>query len=281
MRRLPDGGFSESPIGAFQVVATAWGVLTSRAFGDSHESLNRSYSRLADEQRPDGRVCVSRHHPASYWPTPLAVLAWPNSSVSQSARSRALRFMLATGGTHFAKKNDDPSGHDTNLRGWPWVEGTHSWVEPTALSILALRAGGYGMHDRVSEAVQMLLDRQLPRGGWNAGNTLIFGRELHPNPEGTGAALAGLAGVVHAGKVVHSVDYLEGAIDRLRTPVSLGWGLLGLAAWGKRPSNSMVLVERCLANQSRYGDYDTSALCLLLLGGLAGEQSASHPLITN
>jgi hypothetical protein len=137
------------------------------------------------------------------------------------------------------------------------------------------------MHDRVSEAVQMLLDRQLPRGGWNAGNTLIFGRELHPNPEGTGAALAGLAGVVHAGKVVHSVDYLEGAIDRLRTPVSLGWGLLGLAAWGKRPSNSMVLVERCLANQSRYGDYDTSALCLLLLGGLAGEQSASHPLITN
>lgn len=144
---------------------------------------------------------------------------------------------------------------------------------------MALRAAGYGTHDRVNEAIRMLLDRQLPHGGWNAGNTIIFGRELHPNPEGTGAALTGLAGMVNSERVARSIDYLQGEADRLRTPVSLGWALLGLGAWGQRPSNSMALVERCLANQSRYGDYDTSALCLLLLGGLAGESSADHPLL--
>jgi hypothetical protein len=57
----------------------------------------------------------------------------------------------------------------------------------------------------------------------------------------------------------------------LRTPVSLGWGLLGLAAWHMWPSNGLPLVERCLANQSRYGEYETSSFCLLLLGALAGE----------
>lgn len=279
LRRLPDGGFVPSPGGAFQVAATTWGILTSRACGDSDESLDRARAHLAGAQEEDGRVCVSRQHPASYWPTPLAILAWRNSSASQAAQSRALHFLLGTAGTHFAKKSDDPSAHDPNLRGWPWVEDTHSWVEPTALSVLALRVGGYGTHDRVREAIRMLLDRQLPHGGWNAGNTVIFGRELHPNPEGTGAALTGLAGVVNPERIVRSIDYLQGEIDRLRTPVSLGWALLGLAAWGQRPPNSTTLVERCLAKQSRYGDYDTSALCLLLLGGLTAELSAGHPLL--
>ena len=37
-----------------------------------------------------------------------------------------------------------------------------------------------------------------------------------------------------------------------------------------------LLVERCLANQSRYGEYDTSALCLLLLRRPCGEGESKH-----
>lgn len=117
----------------------------------------------------------------------------------------------------------------------------------------------------------MLLDRQLPHGGWNYGNTLMFGRELHPMPETTGAALTGLVGLVPRERVNRSIDYLEGEVDRLRTPLSLGWALLGLAAWRRFPSNVAGLVERCLTRQSRYGVYDTSALCVLALGALAQE----------
>jgi hypothetical protein len=64
----------------------------------------------------------------------------------------------------------------------------------------------------------------------------------------------------------------------LRTPISLGWALLGLAAWKRWPLNGAELVECCLRNQSRYGEYDTSALCLLLLGGIAGEPGANIAL---
>ena len=91
-------------------------------------------------------------------------------------------------------------------------------------------------------------------------------------PESTGAALTGLAGMVGQEKVAQSLAYLQGEAARLRTPISLGWTLLGLAAWDCWPSDGLALVERCLASQSRYGEYDTSALCLLLLGALAGEK---------
>jgi hypothetical protein len=158
--------------------------------------------------------------------------------------------------------------HNTFLKGWPWVAGTHSWIEPTALGVAALQVTGLGRHDRVREAVLMMLDRQLPHGGWNYGNTLVFGQELHPMPESTGAALAGLAGQVPQDKVALSLEYLVEVVGRLRTPLSLGWGLLGLAAWGQAPASSASLVERCLANQSRYGAYDTSALSILFIAAL-------------
>jgi len=99
---------------------------------------------------------------------------------------------------------------------------------------------------------------------------------LHPMPESTGAALAGLTGQVDQGTVARSLEYLQGEVDRLRTPISLGWGLLGLQAWDLWPSNGTALVERCLGNQARYGEYDTSALCLLLLAGLEREVGAKN-----
>jgi hypothetical protein len=171
---------------------------------------------------------------------------------------------------HYHRHPDDPLAHDTFLKGWPWVAGTHSWIEPTALGVVALRATGFGRHDRVREAILMMLDRQLPHGGWNYGNTLVFGQELHPMPESTGAALAGLAGQVPQDKVALSLEYLLGTVNRLRTPLSLGWGLLGLKAWGRAPVDGAALVERCLANQSRYGAYDTSALSILFMAASGG-----------
>ncbi len=276
-RALPGGGYTDRPHGLFRSDATAWGILTARALGLSLEDIDTNCGRLVLEQGQDGRVRISPHYPECYWPTALAILAWQGSPSNQAAQSLAIRFLLNTTGIHFAKKSESPSGHDTALKGWPWIENTHSWVEPTATCVMALRMAGYGEHNRVHEAVRMLLDRQLPHGGWNAGNTIVFGHELHPMAEGTGSALASLAGVVAEGQVVRSLDYLQGEVDRLRTPISLGWSLIGLAAWGRWPATGPALVERCLSNQSRYGSYDTSSLCLLALGGFAGDPKTYSP----
>jgi hypothetical protein len=234
--------------------------------------------RLATAQDPDGRVSISKEHEEAFWPTALSILAWHGSQAYESQCSRGVQFLLKTTGRHWKKGVHDPIGHDPDIPGWPWIDRTHSWIEPTALSVLALRVAGHGQHDRVREGIRMMLDRQLPHGGWNYGNTTVYGHELHPMPESTGAALAGLAGQAYQETVARSLDYLQGEVDRLRTPISLGWSLLGLAAWDVWPSNGVALVERCLANQTRYGEYDTSALCLLLLAALEGEAGVKNTL---
>jgi hypothetical protein len=277
-RALPEGGFSARRGEPFRSDATAWAILALSRLAANHPLLGPARDRLATAQGPDGRVSIGREHEEVFWPTALSILAWHGSEAHQTHSSRGVLFLLKTTGQHRNKNPDDPVGHDPSIPGWPWIDGTHSWIEPTALSVIALKAAGHGKHDRVREAIRMMLDRQLPHGGWNYGNTTVYGRELHPMPESTGAALFGIAGQVEQGTVARSLGYLQGEVDRLRTPISLGWGLLGLAAWDLWPSNGSALIERCLANQVRYGEYDTSALGLLLLAALEGEADTKDTL---
>ena len=275
-RALPEGGFPARGGDSFRSDATAWAILVLSRVDTAHPILGPARDRLTTAQDSDGRVSISRGHEEAIWPTALAVLAWYGSQAHEHHCSRGVQFLLNTTGHHWSKTPDAPTGHNPSILGWPWIDGTHSWIEPTALSVLALQMTGHGQHDRVREGIRMMLDRQLPHGGWNYGNTTVYGRELHPMSESTGAALAGLAGQTDQGTVARSLEYLHGEINRLRTPISLGWGLLGLAGWDLWPSNGLVLVERCLGNQTRYGEYDTSALCLLLLAALEGEGGAKN-----
>jgi hypothetical protein len=125
-------------------------------------------------------------------------------------------------------------GHDTTLVGWPWVDGTHSWVEPTALAILALRREGFGDHPRVREGLRLIEDRAVDTGGWNCGNRATFGRVLRPQPGPTGLALLALAHSATRSEVAErGIAYLREALPTVRAAESLGWGVLGLRAWGR------------------------------------------------
>jgi len=264
-RAQRDGGFSNLAGGEYRADATAWAILALSAAGTSKDLIGRARASLADRQQGDGRVCISADHPESFWPTPLAVLAWQGSVEEREPLSRAVRFLLATAGTHWARKAGSVVTHDTSIRGWPWIAGTHSMVEPTSMSLLALRATGLGGHERAREGARMLMDRQLPKGGWNYGNTLVYGQELYPQVENTGLALCALAGDVPPEEVRSSLEYLAASIRTLRTPLSLGWGILGLGAWGRRPVRARDWIMESLERQEKYGPYDTPLLSLLIL----------------
>lgn len=151
------------------------------------------------------------------------------------------------------------------------MAGTHSWVEPTAIAVLALRANGHADHPRVSEAVRMLMDRRLGHGGWNYGNTVVFGAELKPMPDATGMALAALQGMVSRDDIQSGLDYLVSEFDQCLTPQTFAWGRLGLAAWEMPIGGIDPKVERILGRQARLGPYDTSALGQLLVAFNATE----------
>jgi len=264
-RTQPDGGFSNLAGGEYRADSTAWAILALSAAETRQDLIERARASLTVRQQSDGRVCISADHPEAFWPTPLAVLAWHGSPLHREPQSRAVRFLLATAGTHWEKKADSAITHDTAIRGWPWIADTHSMVEPTSMSLLALRVTGNREHERVQEAVRMLMDRQLPKGGWNYGNTLVYGRELYPQVENTGLALCALAGDVPPEEVRSSLDYLDASIQSLRTPLSLGWGILGLGAWGRRPIRARDWIMESVKRQEKYGPYDTTLLSLLIL----------------
>jgi len=268
-RELTTGGFQEQPGGDFRPDATAWSILALAANGDDNKSIDHSRQRLAKEQKEDGRVSITADYPEAFWPTALAVLAWQGDAAFKEVQLKAVHFLINTAGLHWPRQENSPLGHDTSISGWPWVNATHSWVEPTALALLALSISDKADHLRARQATRMLLDRQLTSGGWNYGNTRVYGQELRPMPASTGLALQALAGHAKQVEVEQSLVYLESIIDNTRTPFSLAWGLLGLSAWKKRPRNVMDLIAASLDRQHILGDYPTTHLSLLLLAATA------------
>ncbi len=192
---------------------------------------------LAGIQNADGSVGLAESLPEPTWPTALATLAWAALGDFATERQQATAYLLGFAGAHWKKAPNDPVGHDTSIRGWPWVGGTHSWVETTALAILALRREGHASHERVQTGLRLLRDRALPGGGWNYGNTTVYGRVLRPHPGPTGLALLALAGrPARDPPVDRALAYLGAELPGIRAPESLCWGLLGLTAWKARPA---------------------------------------------
>ena len=262
--QLPTGGYPYHSGETARPDATAWTIILMSACEFADESCARGRAYLRSLQATNGSISIAPSHPDASWPTSLAILAWQGDSSSHKAQSLATNYLLTFTGQHFP--NPDPSiiGHDTAILGWPWIAHTHSWVVPTALALMALQEVGFGNHPRIIEGHLMLVNRQLTNGGWNFGSTTVFGRELHPLPECTAIALQALAGTISIREIERSLNYLLKELPHLRTPLSLGWALLGLGAWDLKPGNAEELAWSCLQRQKRYGSYSYASLALLL-----------------
>jgi hypothetical protein len=118
---------------------------------------------------------------------------------------------------------------DPDKCGWPWVPGTVSWVAPTALSMLAFRAWQFE-NSRLERATAMLLDRACPGGGWNAGNSVVFGVALDPHVDFTAMALLALYGRIpaNAEPIRKALEYLANRLTECDSVYSLAWGAMAL-----------------------------------------------------
>jgi hypothetical protein len=188
---------------------------------------------LAGCQRNDGSLGLSASEHQPSWPTGLAVLAWRSLGADWSDNvERALEWIIRVQGDTF-ENSENLVGHDTQIPGWSWVRGTHSWVEPTALNIAALKACDYSDHERSVDGIRMLRDRLLSAGGCNYGNTVVLGQSLKPHVMPTGLTLLALANEPDLdGRIGTAVDYLRESISHRVTTASLSYALLGLAAQG-------------------------------------------------
>lgn len=278
-----DGGCAFSRGGEIGSEATALGAMAlygAREGGGAdgadtsrlEQAVAKGLATLAKMQRDDGRVPVAASLDGPSWTTALAIAAWQSCGAAAASRHlpnvlRAREWLLR----HRGSPTESPGvgeHHDTSLVGWSWVEGTHSWVEPTAYALLALRGTHDEQHPTAREAVRLLLDRAIGGGGWNYGNRNVLEHELRPFPETTGVVLAALNGDGFCEVVERGLCWIAAELPGLRTPMALGWGVIALRLWNRLATLGDVegvLAESARRFAARSGN-DADAALLLLAG---------------
>jgi hypothetical protein len=244
---------------------------------------------LAREKSAAIEFLLRTQNPNGSWPafsgddedgsgyTGLAAYALSKCGEQGSAVNRAVRWLLRCRGreSHWFWKwkfrtTDRRVRFDPDKFGWPWAPKTVSWVFPTAYSLLALKS----MHgnswkrlrdSRIRCGIEMLRDRVCPGGGWNAGNSIVYGSPLTPHPDATAVALLARLGEPPSDFVIASLDWLERRSESLFAPWSLAWTILALQEF-KRPTQSLLDRLCTVAVNAEIRDCAALAVVCLALG---------------
>lgn len=259
-----DGGFAYTEGSEVRADATAWGLLALRLLQSDAASIERTAQKLESWQDSSGSLVLPLDRYPAVWPSSLALLAWSGMPGMVPASEKAAQFLLHDNAV--VRSNRPPKGseiNDPDFSGWPWNNGTYSWVIPTSVALLALKSSGHEKEERCARAIEMLLERQLPHGGWNYGNTIIFNTELLPLPDTTGLALCALAGHVGLDKVQRSLDYLQSVLAGISSPLAMAWGILALKAWGIGVTDCEARAQRAFEKARSYGALNCESLGML------------------
>lgn len=240
-----DGGWGYLPGKQSWTEPTVYATLALDGEAGAEEALERAWRVIRSWQMPDGGWKPAANIEQSSWVTALAVTLHSVRGVHDDAFLGGVDWLVETRGAEggwigqlLYKLGSRRIDSDPSLRGWPWLPGTGSWVEPTSHALVALRRAsrparesGYAEYEelvaRVRLAERMIEQRRAVDGGWNYGNRTVLGEELPSYPESTGVALLGMLGCEDfdpSGAIALARQQYQNA----RSPLARAWLAIGL-----------------------------------------------------
>jgi Prenyltransferase and squalene oxidase repeat len=207
---------------------------------ERHANSSEAILFLLKSQLSDGGWPAFLGDSEGSWTTALALCTLNSTGDFTAAREKAFRWLYAERGRegHWFwrwkfKTSDRNVRFDPDKYGWPWVTGSASWVIPTAFSIIAIEQFTVCNRSEESEkrihlGVEMLLDRECVDGGWNSGNSLVYGVPLRPHVEATAIALLALQDEQRTEMVQKSLSWLRQNVASVDSVSSLAWCILTL-----------------------------------------------------
>lgn len=229
--RNADGGWGYAPGKRSRLEPTCLALL---ALGD--ELPGEATRLLASWPRRDGLWVDGPELPPNYGLNGAALVA---SSTVLRANTRIAEPVLQQliAGKGLAFEPSEEVRQDNRLQAWPWVDGTFSWVEPTAWCLLALkqwrREGDTAARARMDEAKRLLADRACTGGGWNYGNAVVLSRALPAYVPTTALALLALQDEPALDVVQQSADFLTREARSEASALSLGLATIALNVLGR------------------------------------------------
>ena len=207
---------------------------------ERHANSSEAILFLLKSQLSDGGWPAFLGDSEGSWTTALALCTLNSTGDFTAAREKAFRWLYAERGRegHWFwrwkfKTSDRNVRFDPDKYGWPWVTGSASWVIPTAFSIIAIEQFTVCNRSEESEkrihlGVEMLLDRACVDGGWNSGNSLVYGVPLRPHVEATAIALLALQDEQRTEMIQKSLSWLRQNAASVDSVSSLAWCILSL-----------------------------------------------------
>jgi hypothetical protein len=262
----------------FAVLALA-GILNRAVVAEKY------VGKLLRYQRPDGLWPTTEGgNTGSAWATAIAAITLLELSPSETALYSAAKALVRSKPQEAFwlwrlkfQTSDTHVRFDPNKYGWGWVPGNVSWVMPTAMAVIALKrslplnlVSSVDLERRVDLGHAMLLDRMCLGGGWNAGNSVVYGVALMPHIDATSLAIAALRFQHHLPEVRQSLSWLLAA--RCSSAYSLAWKILALRSYlGVRSDVGLALEEArdelvaLVQESAQIADNSTLALAILAL----------------
>jgi hypothetical protein len=229
--RNADGGWGYLRAKGSRLEPTCLALLAVRGGDDA------GAHRLEGWQRESGLLVEDDALPANCGFNGLALLTMcgmPDLAVRADALARGLTRLAGV-----TTQANDVVRLDGRLRGWPWIDGTFSWVEPTSWCLLGLKkwrgartASAPGLDERIDEAERMLADRACVSGGWNYGNPNVFGRDLGAYAPTTAIALLALQDDRQRSDVATAARRLEALALSEPSLLSLGLSVVAMCILG-------------------------------------------------
>jgi squalene cyclase len=259
-----DGGWGYLPGQSSTVESTSVAVLALQDKEGVNEIYDRGFDWLIDAQNKDGGWGISTADSQSGWQSTWALIALANGESDPGIIQLAVDWILSFEAFKFTdtltqEQYKDLFSIDQNLSGWPWRPGEASWVEPTALSLIALASASQSKfnNEKIDEAVHYLNDRRCNVGGWNIGSPSMFSKDVPPRTHTTALALLGLN--LTAPEVIQPKDIttLKDIIGKEDRPLAIAFGIIALESLSQDTGQQ---AERLMSLQEPDGSWERNCL---------------------
>ena len=274
-----DGGWGFLPGKRSNTECTSLCLLALDSLGAKQPlaSTKRGVDWLLQRQRAEGSWPLSDSTNDASWTTALAIIALNRFSGHQLQTKTASHWLLKQEGrtpgllarlvgAFLSHRNTVALNPD--LKGWSWVPRTFSWVEPTSYALIALKqirtaAAANNVEERIKQGEMMIYDRMCNGGGWNYGNSKVFGDALWPYPDVTAVALIALQDHQTSQANQESVRALRTMMQETDSGLALCWGTICLSIYGYETSGWKRQIEKRFQMTGLLGETKTIALSLI------------------